>query len=155
MTDRTHPLDRLDVSPRVLKRAQYEAFAFFIRPPYVIVRNHSYPDPEAHTYRVRIADDIPINCRCPADVEYTRACKHRVAVAIRSKILEMAIEAQVAADGGAVDDRCENESVADPEAERETPSTDCECHPEDRLPCWPCVAAGRKSLPGTDGTEPS
>jgi len=99
-----HPLDRLDVSSRVLKRAQYEALAFFLRPPYVEVRNYSYPDPENHSYRIGIADGIPINCTCPADVEYARACKHRVGLAIRSRILDMAIEAKVAAGGGATNE---------------------------------------------------
>ncbi|AXG06028.1 SWIM zinc finger family protein [Haloplanus rubicundus] len=134
MASDQHPVDRLDVSPRVLRRAQYEALAFFIRPPYVEVRNYSYPDPENHRYSIGIADGIPINCTCPADVEYARACKHRVGLAIRSKVLDMAIEATVAADGGTVDD-----------VERDAIPADCECHPDDRLPCWPCVEAGRKS----------
>ena len=134
-----HPLDRLDVSPRVLRRAQYEALAFFIRPPYVEVRNYSYPDPENHRYSIGLADGIPINCTCPADVEYARACKHRVGLAIRSRVLDMAIEANIAADGG-TDDRVERPA-------------ECECQPYDRLPCWPCVKTGRKSLPVDDSTE--
>jgi hypothetical protein len=150
-----HPLDRLDVSSRVLKRAQYEALAFFIRPPYVEVQNHSYPDPETHTYRVRIADGLPINCSCPADVEYERACKHRVGVAIRPKILDMAIEAQVAADGGAAGEQDDSGTATDDDAETDSTSARCECHPADRLPCWPCVAAGRTSFPERDRTDPS
>lgn len=153
MADQVHPLDRLDVSPRVLKRAQYEALAFFIRSEYVEVRNYSYPDPERHTYQVRIADGVPINCDCPADIEYERACKHRVGLAIRSKILEMAIEAQIAADGGTVDEPGENGLPADDDVIAETPPADCECDPDDRLPCWPCVDAGRKSLPDGDGAD--
>ena len=45
MVDRTHPLDRLDVSSCALKRVQYEALAFFIRSLYVEVQDHRYSDP--------------------------------------------------------------------------------------------------------------
>ena len=153
MASEQHPLDRLDVSPRVLKRAQYEALAFFIRPPYVEVRNYSYRDPENHSYRIGIADGLPVNCTCPADVQYARACKHRVGLAIRSKVLDMAIEAAVAADGGTADSHVESGVCTDDGGETASVPADCACHPDDRLPCWPCVDAGRKSLPVDAGAE--
>jgi hypothetical protein len=40
----------------VLKRAQYEALAFFVRPPYVGVRNRSFANPKRHAYQV--ADEL-------------------------------------------------------------------------------------------------
>jgi hypothetical protein len=138
MSDRTHPLDRLEVSQRVLKRAEYEALAFFIRPPYVEVRNHSYIDPENHTYRVRIADGIPVNCTCPADIRYRRACKHRVGVAIRPRVLDKV------ADGSAgTDQRSEELSGASEVGDDDSPD-ECECHGEDHLPCRACGDASRK-----------
>jgi hypothetical protein len=152
MSERLHPLDRLDVSPRVLKRAQYEALAFFMRPPYVEVRNYSYPDPENHTYNVRIADGVPIRCSCPADVEYERACKHRVGVAIRTQIIEKALKAQVAADGGGVANRRAAGSGDDEARSTAGDETaDCACRPDSHRPCWSCVRADRRTSTDTDG----
>jgi hypothetical protein len=153
MASEQHPLDRLDVSPQVLKRAQYEALAFFLRPPYVEVRNYSYSDPENHRYSIGIADGIPINCTCPADVEYARACKHRVGLAIRPRVLDMAMEANVTADGGTVEDRFESGACTGDDGETGSVPADCECHPVDRLPCWPCVEAGRKSVRVDGGAD--
>ncbi|WP_435067622.1 SWIM zinc finger family protein [Haloplanus sp. C73] len=145
MASAQHPLDRLDVSSRVLKRAQYEALAFVIRPSYVDVRNHSYADPEAHTYRVRIADGIPVNCTCPADMEYERACKHRVGVAIRSKILDMAIAMTTAADGR--DDTHRERREGGATAPATVPdAADCDCQPDGGRPRWPCVTTDRLAL---------
>jgi hypothetical protein len=90
----------MDVTPRVLKRAQYEAFAFTVDADGVQVRNHSHADPAAHTYRVTIADGLPATCTCPADDRFDGACKHRIAVAIRRPLLEAALAASVVADGG-------------------------------------------------------
>jgi len=85
------PLDELEPTNRVLKRAQYEAFAFTIdathEPPSVVVRNESHADPSAHEYRVTISDGVPAACECPADEQYNGACKHRVAIAIRDRLL--------------------------------------------------------------------
>ncbi|AZH24780.1 SWIM zinc finger family protein [Haloplanus aerogenes] len=86
-----HPLTQLDVSTRVLKRAQYEAFEFTLEPDGVRVRNGSYADPENHEYLVRVADGLPISCTCPADARFAGACKHRLAVAIRRPILTAAL----------------------------------------------------------------
>jgi len=43
---------------------------------------------------VTIKDGLPHSCPCPADEHYQGACKHRVAVAIRTPILEAARNAQ-------------------------------------------------------------
>ena len=86
--DETHPLTDLEYSSRVLKRAQYEAFAFSLYEGDILVRNESHADPAAHEYRVTIADGQPIACECPADERWEQACKHRVAVAVRPAILD-------------------------------------------------------------------
>lgn len=91
------PLDDLDTTTRVLKRAQYEAFAFAIDattdPPSVVVRNESHADPSDDEYRVTITDGVPTACECPADQHYEGACKHRVAIAIRDRLLRAACTA--------------------------------------------------------------
>jgi hypothetical protein len=84
------PLDQLEYSRRVLKRAQYEAFEFSLIEGDVRVRNASHADPAAHEYRVRIDDEHPVACTCPFDTRADTACKHRVAVAIRPKLLDAA-----------------------------------------------------------------
>ncbi|WP_132061009.1 SWIM zinc finger family protein [Halorussus amylolyticus] len=81
-------LARLETTSRVRKRAQYEAFEFELQDDDVRVRNRSHANPEDHEYIVRIEDDLPTACTCPADVKYSGACKHRVAVAIRQPILD-------------------------------------------------------------------
>ncbi|WP_306452318.1 SWIM zinc finger family protein [Haloferax sulfurifontis] len=58
----------------------------------VRVRNESYADPTAHEYRVRIRNDEPDSCSCPADASGDGPCKHRVVVAIRPRILELAVQ---------------------------------------------------------------
>ena len=84
-------LDRLEVSDRALKRAQYEAFDFRLTPDGVEVRNGSHADPSEHVYTVTVADGVPATCTCPADDHYDGACKHRLAVAIREPVLEAAV----------------------------------------------------------------
>ena len=81
--------DRFDPTNRVLKRAQYEAFEFLLFDGDILVRNESYADPSNHEYRVTIADGFPTVCECPADATYEGPCKHRVAVGIRPKILDL------------------------------------------------------------------
>jgi SWIM zinc finger. len=85
-----HPLKRLEYSRRVLKRAQYEAFEFSLVDGDIRVRNASHVDPAAHEYRVRIDDEHPVACTCPFDTRADTACKHRIAVAIRPKLLDAA-----------------------------------------------------------------
>jgi hypothetical protein len=92
------PLDQLEYSPRILKRAQYEAFEFSLMKGDVRVRNASYADPAAHEYRVRIEDGQPVACTCPFDGRSSQACKHRVAVAIRPAIIEAATTMQTLAE---------------------------------------------------------
>jgi hypothetical protein len=89
-THNRHPLARLEFSSRIRKRAQFEAYEFTLVPNGVRVRNGSYPDPENHEYTVTVHDGLPVECTCPADAKFAGACKHRVAIAMRSAILEAA-----------------------------------------------------------------
>jgi len=86
----TAPLAALAFTTRVAKRAQYEAFAFTVAADGVVVRNESHADPSAHEYRVTVDEGLPTACECPADQQYEGACKHRVAVAIRTPVLAAA-----------------------------------------------------------------
>jgi len=129
-------LPEFDPPTRVLKRAQYEAFAFELLDGDVRVRNESYPDPTVHEYRVRIRDGVPHSCSCPADASGDGPCKHRVAVAIRPRLLDLAVKMRVVADGGAPS-RAGDDTTAPP----------CECNGlSEELPCWNCVDAGRCDL---------
>ncbi|WP_282352508.1 SWIM zinc finger family protein [Haloferax volcanii] len=124
------------VPTRVLKRAQYEAFAFELLDGDVRVRNESYADPSAHEYRVRIRDGVPDSCSCPADASGDDPCKHRVAVAIRPRIIELAVQMRVVADGG-----------TPLSADDDTTDLPCECEQlSEDVPCWNCVDAGRRDL---------
>ncbi|MFC6763573.1 SWIM zinc finger family protein [Natrinema soli] len=89
-----HPIERLDPTQRTLRRAQYEAFEFELVAQGVLVRNASHANPEDHEYLVTIEDGLPHSCPCPADEHHQGACKHRVAVAIRTPVLEAARNAQ-------------------------------------------------------------
>lgn len=105
----------------------------------------------------------------PADEAYEWACKHRVAVAIRTPILEAAVHAQLAADDSGASDQplteeqyliekhvqhpthssepvdTDEASSAETDDEEEHP---CECDDLTRdFPCWNCILAGRRSLP--------
>lgn len=137
-----HPLERLDVSSRVAKRAQYEAFEFTISDDGVRVRNCSHADPSEHEYLVRIDGGLPTQCVCPADERFNGACKHRVAVSIRDPVLNAVVAASVAADGGTTTEmqRCAEEGEEDDE--------DCGCADlRGEFPCWECVRTGRRALP--------
>lgn len=85
------PLNHLEVTKRVVKRAQYEAFTFAVAPHGIRVRNESHADPADHEYLVSVDDGLPTACECPADEHYEGACKHRVAVAIREPVLQAAV----------------------------------------------------------------
>lgn len=144
----TAPLAELDVTKRVIKRAQYEAFEFSIEADGVLVRNGSHADPENHEYLVTVEDGLPSDCECPANAAYDGACKHRVAVAIRNPVLDAAIDRQVAADGGIpTKDRTttsESATETDPDA---APPADCECDQlSAEFPCWECVRTGYRTL---------
>jgi hypothetical protein len=137
-----HPLERLDFSNRVRKRAEYEAFEFSLVPDGILVRNESYVDPENHEYVVTVRDGLPVACTCPADARFEGACKHRVAVAMRRPILTLAMQAQAVADGGRTTLRSmdtptpRDERLADADA---IDSDSCEaCAELDALPCWEC-----------------
>ena len=132
----------LDPTNRVLKRAQYEAFAFSLLDGDVRVRNESHQDPANHEYRVTIVDGVPAACECPADEMYETPCKHRVAVAIRPQILHIAAKMQAVADGGT--------ATSSDQAHGHSDSPDkgsCDCDElSGKLPCWECVRRGRKNL---------
>ncbi|WP_299267281.1 SWIM zinc finger family protein [Halorientalis sp.] len=98
MPDSSHPLSRLEWTPRILKRAQYEALQFSLIEGDIRVRNASHADPAGHEYRVRIEDGQPVACTCPFDGRSSQACKHRVAVAIRPAIIEAATTMQTLAE---------------------------------------------------------
>lgn len=92
-------LDSLELTNRVLKRAQYEAFEFSLLDGDVCVRNKSHQNPANHEYRVTVVDGVPAACEYPADAAYDGPCKHRVAVAIRPQILDTATKMQAITDG--------------------------------------------------------
>ncbi|MFC6787123.1 SWIM zinc finger family protein [Halobaculum halobium] len=153
-------LRQLAPTTRVLKRAQYEAFEFSIRTDGIHVRNASYADPENHEYLVTLSEEIPAACTCPADARFDGACKHRVAVAIRSPVLAAARDVsttRVAADGGERGAVTPRRSPVDTDSidEDDTPAgggdvetpEDCECDGLDGFPCWACVDAGRRTVP--------
>lgn len=170
-----HPLAQLEVPSRVLKRAQYEAFEFELHDGALLVRNGSHPDPGNHEYLVTVTAGIPTHCDCPADAASEGACKHRVAVAIRSPVLEAATHAQLAADGSGTSehplseeeyltekDTSHPEDAGDAPVDSEESSSDdvdeenlpCKC--EDltgNFPCWNCVLTGRRSLPDAEATH--
>jgi hypothetical protein len=98
MSSDTPPLERLEYSRRVLKRAQYEALEFSLIGGDIRVRNASHAEPGAHEYRVTITDGQPVACTCPFDTRSSQACKHRVGVAIRPAILQAAMMMQTLAE---------------------------------------------------------
>ncbi|ELZ27046.1 zinc finger SWIM domain protein [Halogeometricum pallidum JCM 14848] len=137
---RTHPLNQLEFSKRVGKRAQYEAFEFTLLRNAIRVTNASYADPENHTYEVDIEDGLPARCTCPADERFEGACKHRVAIAIRRPLLQAMTlhrDEPVVADGGQQHGTLGSKTEADESC--------LECL--DDFPCWECVKTGRRELP--------
>jgi len=150
-----HPLEALDVSSRVAKRAQYEAFEFTLADDDILVRNRSHADPSEHEYLVNVDEGVPVSCTCPADTHYAGACKHRVAVAIRRPVLDAATGSRPPAvpDGGTQPDTSSADSGPVTEGDLETDSLstqqlarlvseDCtECL--DGFPCWDCFRTAR------------
>ncbi|MFC7076822.1 SWIM zinc finger family protein [Haloarcula halophila] len=84
-----HPLEELQFSTTVAKRAQYEALALSIFGTNILVRNESHATPSDHEYLVTVEDGLPMSCSCPADTSFDGACKHRVAVAIQRPLLDV------------------------------------------------------------------
>jgi hypothetical protein len=139
-----HPLTTLEFSNRVRKRAQYEAFDFALIDGGVQVRNCSHANPDEHDYLVTITDGVPSACECPAAWKYEGACKHQVAVAIRTPIIEAArdYEQRALTDGGF-------SQVGEPHTHTEENEID-EVPCEDcigKFPCWECYRSGRRELP--------
>lgn len=138
-----HPMNRLDFSNRVAKRAQYEAFEFTVMSDGVLVRNCSHADPDNHEYRVTVENGTPVDCECPADRKYERACKHRVAVAIRPPIIDAVISraVTVTSEEGTIMAESDVEH-----AETQTEEPGCpDCVGE--FPCWECYRTGQKDFP--------
>jgi len=139
-----HPLNHLEFTSRVAKRAQYEAFEFTLVADGVQVRNGSHEHPSEHEYLVNMDDGIPASCTCPADEHYEGACKHRVAVAIRRPLVDAILgrtdSKPVVPDGGRLEVQPDS-TVTEP-----VPGEECdECL--DDFPCWDCVRTGKKPLP--------
>ena len=135
-----HPLEHLAFPIWVAKRAQYDAFEVSVTEASVCVRNCSHDEPAEHESVASVADGVPAVCECLADERFDGACKHRVAVAIRTPVMAKS----VAADGG-VDEEVISESDSD--VEDGTPD-DCECGElPGAFPCWECVRTGRRTLP--------
>ncbi|WP_277554067.1 SWIM zinc finger family protein [Halobaculum limi] len=144
-----HVLTKLDVSSRARRRAQTEPFTFSLTTEGVRVTNHRYEHPSDHSYVVTVTAGVPVTCDCPADAHYDGACKHRIAVAIRTPVLQAATK-KALADGGTQPanpgegDRAPADS---PESEPAIPEW-CDCAGlEDGFPCFECVSRGQKPLP--------
>lgn len=136
---KTNALGQLQVTSRVAKRAQYEAFEFSVTPDGVRVRNNSHATPEDHEYLVRVEEGVPTSCTCPADERFPGACKHRVAVAIRKPVLAAAVDQQLVADGGV-------QAQQSTGGTQEADACDCDGLPGE-FPCWECFRSGEKDLP--------
>ncbi|MFC6974421.1 SWIM zinc finger family protein [Halomicroarcula sp. GCM10025709] len=150
-----HPLEQLEFSKRVAKRAQYEALDLSICGTDILVRNESHATPEDHQYAVSIDDGIPVSCTCPADTRFDGACKHRVAVAIRRPLLDTLQrvkrgEPPIAADGGCSRLQADRDNIADttdvligssPDRLDRTSEECTECRTD--FPCWECYRTGR------------
>ena len=141
-----NPFGELEATTRTVKRAQYEALEFALSPDGVQVRNNSHANPDDHEYLDEIVDGVPVSCTCPADANYSGACKHRVAIAIRRPILEAVKHQQLVADGGI---KSQASTQDDSESEH-TGEVDSECGCDDLsddFPCWECYRSGRRELP--------
>ncbi|MFC7070515.1 SWIM zinc finger family protein [Halobaculum lipolyticum] len=144
-----HVLTKLEVSPGPRRRAQIEPFTFSLVAEGVRVTNHRYEEPSNHSYVVTVTDGVPVTCECPADAHFNVTCKHRLAVAIRTPVLQAATK-KALADGGTQpanpgeEDHNRGEHLD--EASGERPEW-CECDGlEDGFPCFECVERGHKDL---------
>ncbi|MDG5778321.1 SWIM zinc finger family protein [Haloarculaceae archaeon H-GB2-1] len=144
-----HPIESLSFPTRVAKRAQYEAFAFTYTPDgrAIRVRNESHADPDEHEYRVDIEDGVPTSCTCPADEQFDGACKHRVAVAIRPRILDSLQRARRAQQSLRADGGCLGTNSAAATSPSSDDADECSAC-IGAFPCWDCYRTGRRELPG-------
>lgn len=145
-----HPLEQLEFSTRVVKRAQYEAFSISLDGETVRIRNESHANPADHEYHVTVDDGVPVDCTCPADEQFDGACKHRVAVAIRRPVLDAVATRQTSPstlvpDGGVTEETTQA-ALEDAVDEAATDDEECDECLED-FPCWPCVRAGDEPMP--------
>lgn len=118
------------------------------------VRNESHADPAAHEYQVTVTDGVPTACTCPADEHGDGACKHRIAVAIRRPVLDVATNPTARILRGATGGKSNRARQRQPD--QPTDEDDIQPEPNDlacecaalggSFPCWHCVRTGRKSL---------
>jgi hypothetical protein len=93
----------------VEQRAQWEAFELSVPDPGTVrVRNHSYADPDEHTYDVEVRHGSAVSCECPGDEYHDRPCNHRVAVEDQPAVVgaatdEVAQAVRARTDGGVVE----------------------------------------------------
>jgi hypothetical protein len=160
---RHHPLERLEFTSRIRKRAQYEAFEFSLIPEGLLVRNASYAEPENHEYRVTVENGVPSNCTCPADTRFKGACKHRVAAAIRRPVLTVVTQVQTVTDGGHppsptryghADSMIGSDKQSSSSEPTETSACDT-CESLDSLPCWECFRSQSRADALLDDRERS
>jgi hypothetical protein len=62
-----HPLNKLEFTSRVAKRAQYEAFEFTLSHGAVQVRNGSHEHPSKHEYLIRTDNGVAVSSFWLAD----------------------------------------------------------------------------------------
>lgn len=79
----------------VEKRARFERMSMTVLSGEgsgrINVRNDSYGDDSgSHIYNVRVVENEPVECTCPADEYQSGPCKHRVAVSDRPIVLSSA-----------------------------------------------------------------
>lgn len=100
----SNALDRIEYGDKAAKRATWESFEFSVPATgVVVVKNMSYGDEaDEHTHSVNVTDGVPTECSCKSDEFGSSACKHRVAVAINTAVLEAATSSKLLADGGVV-----------------------------------------------------
>jgi uncharacterized Zn finger protein len=96
---------------------------------------------------VTVVNGVPTSCTCPADEHFDGACKHRVAVAIRTPVLVAATRNDTNAgkplvtDGGFQTELTSEMLESDEDEE-------CDCDElAGEFPCWECVRTGKRKLP--------
>lgn len=139
-------LSELEYSEKAAKRAEWESFEFSVPATgVVVVANASYGnEKDDHTHSVNVERGVPVGCSCKSDEYQDGACKHRVAVAINTPVLEAATAPKLLADGGVV-------SAAEPpesDASEGCPNGNgdvCEVGTGKERPemCWPCFEESR------------
>lgn len=148
-------LSELEYSEKAAKRAQWESFEFSVPASgLVVVANTSYGDDEAgeHVHTVNVTDGVPVGCTCKADEYQSGACKHRVAVAINTPVLEAASakkeRTKLLADGGTVVSEAKPPELDAETADADGDSCDCEHFDVGELACAECyIFDGVKEVP--------